>query len=742
MRFFRLILFLLLCLFLHSGSTYAQATGTVRGFVVDSTNGEALSNATVVAEGTSHGATTDQRGYFSIPSLQPGERILTVSYLGFRNKKLSVNIQPGKITQTRVDLVPVYIQLGEIETIGKRNSKENETGIGLNRITVKEIELLPRGVEADVMRALQFVPGVKSGGDVSARYYVRGGSGDQNLILMNNVPVYNPFHAMGLFSVIDPDMINSLEFYKGGFTSEFGGRLSSVLNLVTKDGNRNRFSGNVNIGSLTGKMTFEGPLPGGSFILTGRKSLFNDVLSKFFNYQDAPFSFYDIFLKANLSNTSEKSHTKVSVFAFNSGDELNNKNALKEDYEWTNTIFGVEWFQVWESPLYSETSVSFSNARQQINANQSENGDRNNKISDVTLKMDFTYLLDSRDEIKVGYYLKSFKSALNYTNSNGVFTSINDFSANINLYTKYKLLRFSDLVADIGTRINVAPLALKTPTFEPRVNVLYKLHPMLSLKAAWGIYSQEMVTLLNENELITLFEPWTVIPDYLKSPVAVHYVAGASLNLSENLSMDIEGYYKNLQNITDLNQNKALPTDPDLVSGSGESYGWECLMKYQDQRLNASLAYSLSWAYKEINGWRYYPRYDSRHSVTFSGIYDLGSEWQFGTNWMFSTGIPFTQIEGFYDKLYLDNLNSQPFIYSSYNPYIILASRNLGRLPYYHRLDFSLTKNLRLWFTNISMSFSILNVYDRKNIFYFERDTGKRVNMLPFLPSASLRMEL
>ncbi|MGE5681758.1 MAG: TonB-dependent receptor [Bacillota bacterium] len=723
---------------------HSQELSTLRGFVVDSTNGEALSNATIIVTGTALGAASDQRGYFSIPSIPSGKQVvIKVSFISYHDKIITVELLPSKTTQIKIELVPGYIQLGTVETVANKNSRQNEPTVSFDKISIKEIELMPKGVETDIMRSLQFLPGVKGGGDVSARYYVRGGSSDQNLVLLNGVPVYNPFHAMGLFSVIDPEMINNVEFYKGGFTSEFGGRLSSVLNLVTKDGNKNRLAGNGNISFLTGKVSMEGPLPGGSFILTGRKSLFSSTLNKFVNYKDAPFSFYDLFFKANLANTEELSHTKVSVFAFQSGDELKNNNSLKQDYKWLNNIYGAEWFQVWESPLYSETSLALSHSKQEEIPNKGEEGLKFNNVNDITLKMDFTYLFDSRDELKVGYYLKSFKTELNYQNQNGINTTYNDFGANISLYSKYKLLRFSDyLTADAGSRINIAPLSKNTQVFEPRVNIKFKFHPLVSLKAAWGIYAQEVTTLLNENEIITLFEPWLIIPDYMNTSTATHYVAGIETYLSEHLSINLEGYYKILKNITDLNTKKTTSNDPDLISGKGESYGWEFQAQYQSENLSANLAYSLSWAYKEIDHWLYYPRYDSRHSVSFTGIYNLGLDFQFGANWSFSTGIPFTQIEGFYDKLYIDNINSQYYAFGQYSPFTILSSRNLGRLPYYHRLDLSLTKKIRFYFADLSISLNVINAYDRKNIFYFERDSGKRVNMLPFLPTASVRLEI
>ncbi|MCX6152231.1 MAG: TonB-dependent receptor [Ignavibacteriales bacterium] len=739
------ILYASLFLIIIIGSlSFAQQTGTLRGVIVDSTNGETLAYVTIYVEETKQGIVADLNGNFTLPAIPAIANLtLKVSHVGYETKQIHFNITANKITQLTIELNPRTAQLQEIETIGKRISRQKETDIGLQRITIKELELLPKSVETDIMRSLQLLPGVKSSGDVSARYYVRGGSSDQNLILLNGVSVYNPFHAMGLFSVIDPEMINVVEFYKGGYTAEFGDRLSSVLNLVTKNGNRNRFAGSANLSFLTGKASVEGPIPNGSFIITGRKSLFDNVLKKFLNYKDAPFDFHDLSFKANYVTTDEKRITKVSLFGFNSGDKLKNENKLREDFSWSNNLFGATWFQAWESPLYSELTLSYSNFRAEVLPNESSALPRRNKVDDITLKMDFNYIYDSRDELRVGYSVKSFNSEYSFVNLRNAKTNISDFGANISIYGKYRLLRFDKFIADAGTRINAASLAVNNKTlFEPRVSIKYNMNPLISLKAAWGIYSQEMVTLSDDNDIISLFEPWIIVPDYLRTPSAVHYVIGADINITENLMLNIEGYYKLLHNITELNKDKVDAEDPDLVSISGESYGWEFMLNYLDQKINATVSYTLSWAYKNLNNWIYYPRYDSRHQVTVNLSYDLGSRWNASAIWTLSTGQPFTQIEGFYDKLYFKDLFSMWFILENYEPFTILADKNLGRLPYYHRLDLSVSKKFRLFFSDLSLSFSIINVYDRKNLFYLERKTGRRVNMLPFLPTASIRIDL
>jgi hypothetical protein len=725
--------------------TFSQQRGTLRGFVTDSLSGEALPYSNILVEETSFGASADLRGTFTITGIEANkEYSIRVSYVGYITKHIKVYIKPNEVTQINVPLTESTIRLQEIEKIGEKVHRPNETDLGLQKLTVKELELLPKGVETDIFRSLQLLPGVQSTGDVSARYYVRGGASDQNLVLLNGIPIYNPFHALGLFSIIDPEMINAVEFYKGGFTAEYGGRLSSVLNMITKDGNKYRYSGNGTLSFLTGKAAVEGPIPGGSFMVTGRKSLFDRVLRRFINYKDAPFSFYDLSAKLNYATSDTKSLSKFSVQGFNSHDGLVNDDPTKADYSWTNNLYGFYWFQAWQDvPIYSEVNFSISAFDGNIDPKLSNALERKNSITDITLKADFTNVYESRDEIKVGYKLKSVKTDYNFENLQGNKSALSEQALHFSLYTKYRFLRFESFGADIGTRINLLSLTEQhAPVFEPRVNLTYAIFPWLILKGAWGIYTQELITLTNENEIISLFEPWSIVPGYLQVPEAIHYVTGLELNLPEGISFNTEVYYKDLKRTAELNPNKADDRDPDLVQASGESYGAEFMLKYSKDFFQFTTSYSLSWAYRNINSWISYPRYDSRNAINSNLIISFGSGWEASLSWFFNSGLPFTQIVGYYDKLYLDNLFSFGGFLGNYNPYTLLGDSNLGRLPEYHRLDIGITKKFSIGFTKIEVSGNVLNVYDRKNIFYFERDTGKRINMLPILPTASIRIEI
>lgn len=360
--FFRLkyLLFFLLTFVFFLNNIFAQSLGTLRGNVSDSLSGEALPFANILIEDISVGASADSKGNFIITGLNAGKSYkIKISFLGYKTEYYVIQIVENQITNLRSKLSPEAIRMQSIEKTGEKYNKPNETDLSLQRISIKEIEYLPQGVETDIFRSLQYLPGVKSTGDVSARYYVRGGNTNQNLVLFNGVSVYNPFHALGLFSIIDPETINALEFLKGGFSSEYGGRVSSILNLVTKDGNQNRFSANTTLSFLTVKASVEGPLPIGSFIISARKSTFNQTLKKFLNYKEAPFDFHDISFKFNYSSSENKGLTKLSIHGFNSLDKLLAEKPEDASYNWSNNIYGAYLFQEWEYvPIYSETNLS------------------------------------------------------------------------------------------------------------------------------------------------------------------------------------------------------------------------------------------------------------------------------------------------------------------------------------------------------------------------------------------------
>ncbi|MFC2082248.1 carboxypeptidase-like regulatory domain-containing protein [Bacteroidota bacterium] len=736
---------LFVSIFSFTSELSAQDLGTVRGIVSDATNGEALPFGNVFLEELNIGASTDPRGFFMIASiLADRDYTLVVSYVGYETQKIPVTIEPGQITHLKIELQPESVELQTVEKIGQRSAAENVTDVGLTRIAVRDLESLPKGIETDLFRSLQYIPGVSKIGDISANYFVRGGGTNQNLILINNAPIYYPFHAFGIFSAIDPEIINSMEFFKGGFTCEYQSRLSSVLNLITKDGNKFKYGAKASLSMLTAKALVEGPIQNGSFILSGRASHSNQILKKFMK-RDTPIDFYDFSAKVSFLSDEFMEGAKWTFHIFQSGDELSNEDPTQPDFSWKNRIMGINIFQITDNPLYYQVSFHWSRFYGEVFPNLSTVTHKINELDDLTFQADFNYVFVNKDELATGFKIMEVHNKLLFENTRGQSKNLGEKGSNWSLYIKYKLLRFEDFAADFGSRFNLTQLARGSSGryyYEPRVSLSYRITPKIAVKGALGLYHQELTTLSDENDIITFFEPWLITPRYLKPATAVHYVFGLDGELSDELSFEIEGYYKDISSLPTLNERKFFSTDPDLVEASAEAYGWEFMTRYNNDPVSIVCSYALSWAYKEVDGWLYYPKYDSRHTGNLTFEFNLGDGWRASLIWNYSSGVPFTQLRGYYEKMNLDGRHNELILFSGYNPYAFLADKNMGRMPDYHKLDLSLSKRFELGSAKFKIDVSVLNVYDRKNIFYFERDTGKRVNMLPLLPSVTIEMEI
>lgn len=747
-KVFHLSLFVFLLsifLFFQNNHSSAQDTGTLRGLVTDSTTAEVLPFSSAYIKELKIGANTDTRGYFLITSVPANQNFtLIVSYVGYRARTLTIRVSKGKLSHYNINLVPTNIQMKTIESIGERVSSTSDSKISIDRISAKQLESTPKGVEADVFRTIKYLPGVTGTSDVSARYFVRGGTSDQNLVLIDGITIYNPFHALGLFSVIDPDMVNSIEFFKGGFGAQYGGRLSSVMNISTKDGNKNRLSSKLSGSFLSGKFLLEGPLGNGSFILTGRKSFSNQIIKKFLNENNVPVDFYDLSFKANYLDVDFLPGSKFSVSGFSSSDNLNNIDPQVEDYNWKSNAYGFKWFQASDAPLFFELGLSISNFKGVTEPKFSGKTPLENKVSDIALKMDFTYVFDNRDEINVGFHVQQIVTDLFFNNALGTSVTLNTSGANIIFFGKYKLAQFDFFKLDLGARANLTTISRNAnkKTLEPRINLTLVPFSNFSVKGSVGLFQQELTTISDENEVINIFEPWIVIPDYLPPTSATHFIIGFDYEPFTSLNLGLECYYKRTNNLPIVNREKISTSDKDFISGEGESYGVESSIKVNLEPITFSTSYTLAYAYRTINDLRYYPKYDIRHSFNASLDINLGNNWNTGVVWTYNSGLPFTQIVGFYDKYYFDNLFGSWANYDPRRPYGILGVQNIERLPTYHRLDFTISKKIIFDPFNIDISFSIINVYNRQNIFYYKRDTGERVNMLPFLPTATIKLEL
>ncbi len=729
----------------HPAASYSAApgggTGSVRGFVTDSTSGETLPGANVLLVGTSQGTVTDNRGYYALAAVPEGACSLKVSFIGYRTKTVFVAVRGDEILQKNVSLAPIGVQLQELVVTQERSASMRGAVLGLESLTSAQVRRVPAGIESDALRALQATPGVSTIGDLSSRYYVRGGGSDQNLMMLDGVTVYSPFHALGIFSVIDPEMVSVVEFYKGGYPPSMGGRLSSVLNVVTRDGNRNDFHAAAFASLLAGKVTLEGPTPGGSVLLTARKSYYGRILKNYVRGQDVPFDFYDVSFRANYSNPSLDNNGKLIIHGFLSGDRVQNHNPLQEDYALHSAIVGVIWQKVWQSPLVSSANLSYSGFNADVLPNLSKSNPAANTVRDVSLNWDFTYFYPSRDEIGFGLQNKILATDLSLVNTYNRPVGLQEQGWEMCGYVDYRFRRWESLTLDIGGRLKLLTLAdYRTLPLEPRIGASCTLTPSIVLKGFAGWCSQDVTTLSNEDEVISIFEPWVIVPSNVAAPTAALVSLGATMYATDEITVSVEGYYRPMFNLIEENPRKYEASDPDYTNLDGKSYGAESMVRFGSGPAYVQAAYSLAWAFLLRTSGMDVPRYDIRHSVSLLAALEVGSGWQANAMWTLRSGLPFTPIAGFYDRLNINPLSTtSPY---STGPEILWGAKNSSRLPVYHRLDVSVAKRFALDPAAITVSGSIINVYDQKNLFYFDRDTGARIYMLRFSPSVSLKVEI
>ncbi len=430
----------LIVLFINSNVSIGQEKGILRGFVSDSLNSQPLPYANVYIKELNRGTTTDFQGYFIFTSLPPLKLNVFITYLGYKTEQLDIKIEAGKISEIKVQLSPTSIQIDTVEAVSKRIINENVSDLGLHKIAIRDIEYLPKGVELDLFRSLQNLPGVQSGGDVSLRFFARGSSSNENLVLLDNATIYNPFHAVGILSAIDPDIINSIEFYKSGFPVEYANRLSSVININSIEGNKNSLSAKAGISLLTGKLLLQGPIPFGSFVINVRKNYTDAILKKFRNNNSLPVDFFDLYAKINYANNDFIQGAKFSLSTYFSWDKILYKNPKREDFTWDNKFISFNYFQITDSPFFFKLNISYSGFAGEIIPNNSGNKKVKNKVDDITASVDFNYIFDSEDIIIGGIKITDIRTNLNVRNYLDFEDNQDVKGSSLSAYLKYNLL--------------------------------------------------------------------------------------------------------------------------------------------------------------------------------------------------------------------------------------------------------------------------------------------------------------
>ncbi|MDP4281237.1 MAG: TonB-dependent receptor [Bacteroidota bacterium] len=740
---------------------YSQ-TGTIRGFVYEKETGEPVIFTNVYLYKTSYGAATDINGYFAITRIPPGNYTLMVTFMGFDTLQMPVTIKANDLISKKLYLNKSSFTLGEISVSASRQEKKTETQTSIIKITPKEIIQIPTiGGQPDLAQYLQVLPGVIFTGDQGGQLYIRGGSPIQNKVLLDGMTIYNPFHSIGLFSVFDVDILKNVDVYTGGFNAEYGGRISSVMDITTRDGNKKRFSGKVDISTFGAKALLEGPIVrqkdddqvSSSFILSVKNSYLKESSKIFYNYIDKnglPYNYLDCYGKASINSPNG---SKINFYGFDFTDKVQYK--VLQDFNWNSAGGGANFVVIpGKSPVLIEGNFAYSNYS--VSLDEENRSPRTSSIGGFNSGLNITYFF-GKNSLKFGLEMSGFHTAFDFYNTVNRAIDYSQNTTELNGFLKYKWI-YKKFIFEPGFRMQFyASLAEFSP--EPRLAIKYNVTDKFRMKMAAGIYTQNLISTSYDIDVVNLFYGFLSGPDNLPSTFlgkgvnsrlqrSDQVVLGFEADVIKNVTLNIEGYYKYYPQLTNLNRNKLYDDTPenaslpeyyvkDFIIERGDAEGVDASLKYSLQNFNFWVTYSLCYIHRQDELSSYVPPYDRRHNINLTAAYTFGKNrsWELDARYNYGSGFPFTQTQGFYELLNLSNFGGN-YVTQNGSLGILYGNFDEGRLPYYSRLDFNMKKHFFLGrYSKIDLNLSVTNVLDQQNIFYFDRITYSRIDQTPIMPS-------
>ncbi|HRI01454.1 MAG TPA: TonB-dependent receptor [Saprospiraceae bacterium] len=717
----------------------------LRGHVYDKNSGEPLAYANVFFLNTNIGTTTDATGFFALAGVPKGSYVLIASYIGYDTARYEITLNANQILNKQIYLTESGVMLNEVAISGKKEIARTEVKISTLTVSPREIKALPStGGEPDIAQYLQIIPGVVSTGDQGGQIYIRGGSPVQNKILLDGMTIFNPFHSIGIFSVFETEAIRTVDVLTGGFGAEYGGRISAIVDMKTREGNKTKLGGLVSASPFMAKALIEGPLSkfkegksgSTSFLLTGKHSYIDQTSPKLYSYaleegtNSLPFKFTDVYGKiSTLSNNG----SVLNAFGFRFNDQVNYNDLAKLNWD---AIGGGANFKIIpvNSALIIGGNLAYTNYFIQLDEVGSK--PRDSRIKGLQANFDFTYF-GRRTETKYGIEFNAFSTDFNFINFLKVPININANNTELAGYLKHRI-SLRKFVLDPSIRIQYYASLAKV-TLEPRFGAKWNVSDKFRIKTAGGYFTQNLMSSVSERDIVNLFVGFITSPGLISS---LHGVGGFEIDLLDNMDLNVEAYYKKFNSLYNLNRNKRKLSESDYTTETGKAYGIDVLCKTTWPQWNLWLGYSLGYV-RRNDGVQTFPAlFDRRHNMNVVIDYQFGSrrQWQTGLRWNMGSGFAFTKIQGFFaDNKIPNGLNTN---FGLDNPDIgVLYSEtiNSGRLPYYHRLDLSLKRQFKISKeVHFDVIASITNAYNRKNIFYFNVVENRRVNQLPILPSLAV----
>ena len=707
----------------------AAQAATLSGFVTDADNGEALILAAVVVEGLQLGAASNNSGYYAVKQVPAGTHVVSTSHIGYQTRWDTLSFSADEAVRLDVALVPKPVVIGEEILVEAERPEELEqaTQSSFIALQVEPLQQMPAIGEADLLRSLQLLPGIQSASDISSGLYVRGGGPDQTAILLDHIPLYNPSHLFGFFSTFNPDAIKDVQLYKGAYPAAYGRTLGAVLDVSNREGNRQRFSGRGGISLIASRFLAEGPVGQGSWMMAGRRTYLEPVLSAIRSRGvDIPLNyyFYDFNGKVN-QRWGDDTFTVSTYWGLDDlRVDIEDENESFVDLRWGNRALTARWTRVFSPTLFGhfmaagssyENTLLFSFFATPFGVA--------NSIRDWSLKGDVDYFANRNHTLTLGFLATLFEF---------------DYSESFNQQDQSDLYQRSVLAstyvqdewqAGPTTRLRLGGRGTYFSVgdrlhFTPRMSLSHALSDKIRIKAAAGMYRQYLQ--LITTEAFSGGDFWVPLDSSVEPGRSYQGVVGTEWNPSRRYQLSVEAYYTDLANLVVLDNAVAVDSEDtrsdDIFKsgGSGWASGVEVFLQRRTGALTGWVGYTLGWTrrtFPELNGGRAFPpKYDRRHDLSFVVSYQAG-KWRLGSNLVYATGQAFTPASARYSL-------REPTT-GLVKDYVLPAERNSARLLPYHRLDASASREFGLWGLDVEFYLQIFNLYSRRNEWFVQYDTKK-----------------
>ena len=696
-------------------------TGIISGFVTDSSSGESLIGANVFLQETGQGMATDINGYYIIQEIAPGNYTIMVSYIGFDVSRQPLSIMEDQSVKINIALVEQVVELTEVEVTAEKFQRRNNIQPSKINLSPRMMKAAPALAEPDLFRTIQALPGVLMTSEYSTGLVIRGGNTDQNLIMLDGITVYNPSHLGGVFSNFIVDGVKEAELIKGAYNAEYGGRLSAVLNVISREGNKNEFRGKANLSLLSAQTTLEGPFYKGAWVLSGRRTYFDLVLPKVLpNIADniPPYYFYDI-QSHIFSDISAKDRISLSYY---SGIDNIIFDTFGLDGRWGNNTVSAHYRRVFNERLVGNFLIANSQFFTRFGLGGSGGLVSDNSIDDKTLSGDFSWFKSSESTFKFGIQQKML--GFEYINKFQDSTQFKIKTSPVELasYVKMKYDHNNLFIIEPGVRINYYNVYPDSLYPDLRLGLKYLLTDDRYINFSVGNYHQ-FISTFQDDFNPAILDNWIAADESVAPGKSVQVVLGYEEYIRNIYKIQVEGYYKDLKNLLTYEEKRST-TDAEISDESlaeivtpadGYAYGFELFGQKMTGKLSGWLAYTFSVSRKIMNSiyakseQEYYTNWDRTHAFSALGNYQFNKKWEMNWRLALQSGQAFTPILGYYVQKFPE---SPEKVFRT-----IPGTRNSSRYEPYSRLDVGVVYHAKIGKTNVDFFFQIINTLNRSNTF-------------------------